>query len=243
MIKEHYRPGNQYKCSWKGQAPKAREAGESYIVYNEHETFSKNNFLSKPTELFPIFKPTQNFFQKTKKGGRMVYFKDAKVGDRVYDLVYGEGTIVNVNICPEFVSRPITAEFQYTFIDKEILEYALSGKHTGTYENQRLFYYDNRPIVITQDDLDIKDADEYCLDDYSFTGNTSRDWADEITIQDYTEEKYTRKIRRETPEIVKDIVKEAEPKLGLWFLREELVKAINAVQEDVDSLERRLDEI
>ena len=216
----------------------------------------------------------------------MVYFKDAKVGDRVYDLVYGEGTIINVNICPEFVSRPITAEFQYTFIDKEILEYALSGKHTGTYENQRLFYYDNRPIVITQDDLDIKDADEYCLDDYSFTGNTSRDWADEITIQDYTEEKYTRKIRRDTPEIVKDkqseltklglmltatdesdvdridsivdelceiayrnrtpefvkdIVKEAEPKLGLWFLREELVKAINAVQKN--SLERRLDEI
>jgi len=71
-------------------------------------------------------------------------------------------------------------------------------------KNQRLFYYDNRPIVITQDDLDIKDADEYCLDDYSFTGNTSRDWADEITIQDYTEEKYTRKIRRDTPEIVKD---------------------------------------
>ena len=37
--------------------------------------------------------------------------------------------------------------------------------------------------------------------------------------------------------------KEAEPRLGLWFLRTELVKAINAVQENVDSLEKRLTEI
>ena len=169
----------------------------------------------------------------------MGYFKDAKVGDRVYDLVYGDGTIVEVCMGKNKGYIP------FIMIEFEDIgdQYHLDGTGWGERGNinQRLFYYDNRPIVITQDDLDIKDADEYCLDDYSFTGNTSRDWADEVTIKDYTEEKYTRKIRRDTPEIVKDIVKEAEPKLGLWFLREELVKAINAVQKN--SLERRLDEI
>jgi len=45
MIKQHYRLRNQYKCSGKGQAPKAREAGGRVYIYNEHGTFSKNNFL------------------------------------------------------------------------------------------------------------------------------------------------------------------------------------------------------
>ena len=173
----------------------------------------------------------------------MSYFKDAKVGDRVYDLVYGEGEIrsVETNLTSTEYPKVICGFINHAPVEHS---YSIYGKYISKFsENQRLFYYDNRPIVITQDDLDIKDADEYCLDDYSFTGNTSRDWADEITIQDYTEEKYTRKIRRETPEIVKDIAEQSEPKLGLWFLREELVNAINAVQENVDSLEKRLTEI
>lgn len=78
----------------------------------------------------------------------MSYFKDAKVGDRVYDLVYGEGKIIRVNICPGFETRPITVEFIQTCCDKKVIEYALNGKHSGHYENQRLFYYNSRPILL-----------------------------------------------------------------------------------------------
>ena len=160
----------------------------------------------------------------------MSYFKDAKVGDRVYDYVYGDGTIVEV--CKNKGYIP------FIMIEFEDIgdQYHLDGTGWGERGNvnQRLFYYDNRPIVITQDDLDIKDADEYCLDDYSFTGNTSRDWADEITIQDYTEEKYTRKIRRDTPEIVKD--KQSElTKLGLMLTATD--------ESDVDRIDSIVDEL
>ena len=167
-------------------------------------------------------------------GSKELYFKDAKVGDRVYDLVYGEGEIrsVETNLTSTEYPKVICGFINHAPVEHS---YSIYGKYISKFsENQRLFYYDNRPIVITQDDLDIKDADEYCLDDYSFTGNTSRDWADEITIQDYTEEKYTRKIRRETPEIVKD--KQSElTKLGLMLTATD--------ESDVDRIDSIVDEL
>jgi hypothetical protein len=139
----------------------------------------------------------------------MSYFKDAKVGDKVWDLVWGEGEISKVNICPEFESRPITAIFKYNYCDVETIEYSLHGKHSGTYEkeNQRLFYYDNRPIVITQDNLEIpKDSKSYYLSvggSFMCCTDSDRHFGVDSSIdikRPQKLDKYTRKIHREAPE-------------------------------------------
>jgi len=98
------------------------------------------------------------------------YFKDAKVGEKVYDLVCGEGEIVGIDgeiIWVDFLDGANTKE-----------DYYRTGKQLDRH-NQRLFYYDNRPIVITQDDLGLSDnAIEYHMCDY---GNLSELQADGIT--------------------------------------------------------------
>ena len=128
----------------------------------------------------------------------MSYFKDAKVGDRVYDLVYGEGEIWFVDLVCVNVKFKTTEE-RY-FRSSGIRVNAVVGA------NQRLFYYDSRPIVITQDDLDIgDDKGSYRLDQYGFHQIT-KDKDDVFGVYGCSglnfknsEFEYTRKVRREEP--------------------------------------------
>ena len=121
-----------------------------------------------------------------------MYFKEAVVGDKVWDYVYGEGEVRQVD---DILIHAV-------FLIKNIIEidYHKNGKEYLSDSNQRLFYYDNRPIVITQDDLELDDSIEYnmcqsgeisqlCSDGKINKVNINIDIAGQ-----------TRKVRRETPE-------------------------------------------
>jgi len=78
-----------------------------------------------------------------------MYFSNAKAGDKVWDYVYGEGVITGV------FKRNIHILFEDSKNDRIMKKTGIRKSHS---HNQRLFYYDSRPIVITQDDLDIHDG-------------------------------------------------------------------------------------
>ena len=77
----------------------------------------------------------------------MSYFSKAKVGDKVWDYVYGEGEVTCF-----FPTREL--KLGIDFGNFETVYYNYDGKQ-HEHDNQRLFYFDNRPIVITQDDLEL----------------------------------------------------------------------------------------
>jgi len=120
-----------------------------------------------------------------------MYFSEAVVGDKVWDYVYGEGVITDI------------ADNDIAVVDANETAkrfYTLDGRYGKDDANQRLFYYDNRPIVITQDDLELDDSIEYnmcqsgeisqlCSDGKINKVNINIDIAGQ-----------TRKVRRETPE-------------------------------------------
>jgi len=71
----------------------------------------------------------------------MNYFKDAKVGDRVCDLIYNEGKINIVGDDAIGVIYPLSLT-----LDKQITYYTLNGKlKNESAGGQRLFYYEDRP--------------------------------------------------------------------------------------------------
>jgi len=83
-----------------------------------------------------------------------MYFKNAKVGDKVWDYIQGSGKVHC--LCDDY--------FTVTFENGDQYDFMYSGKSIDDDGvSQRLFYYDNRPIVITQDDLDLDGIDEYNL--------------------------------------------------------------------------------
>ncbi len=143
-----------------------------------------------------------------------MYFSEAKVGDKVWDYVYGEGEIT----CRDDdkwligVTYPITESIPFNF-----RTFNLDGK-IYSYENQRLFYYDSRPIVITQDDLKIsKDAIRYTLFDRTIGQTwicTEFDKDREINciaeFKDKSIDKYTRKVipRENTAERLMKVAEE-----------------------------------
>jgi len=154
-------------------------------------------------------------------GGQMSYFKDAKVGDKVWDYVYGEGLIVG------FDSENYLSMFcSFAKVGYNDILYHKSGHldKEFTIFNQRLFYYDNRPIVITQDDLHLGVVDIWGLDQkglYSLYG-------------DYT--KYTRRVRRETPE-------ETEETLCCQYMHHKKEQLdLRDLAHRISKLERRLED-
>jgi hypothetical protein len=68
-----------------------------------------------------------------------MYFKEAVVGDRVWDYVYGEGEVRQVD---DILIHAV-------FLIKNIIEidYHKNGKEYLSDSNQRLFYYADRPVV------------------------------------------------------------------------------------------------
>jgi hypothetical protein len=77
------------------------------------------------------------------------YFADAKVGDKVWDLVYGEGEITDVDNCLICVVFPMFMK-----------NYYISGKELHSDPIQRLFYYNRRPIIIERDNQSLLTTDE-----------------------------------------------------------------------------------
>ena len=155
-----------------------------------------------------------------------MYFSEAVVGDRVWDYVYGEGEVRQVD---DILIHAV-------FLIKNIIEidYHKNGKEYLSDSNQRLFYYDNRPIVITQDDLELDDSIEYnmcqsgeisqlCSDGKINKVNINIDIAGQ-----------TRKVRRETPE-------EELNRLSKTPLYSDL--AIKKTPEDEKTLEERVTEL
>jgi len=124
----------------------------------------------------------------------MNYFSNAKVGDKVWDYIYGEGEIDGFDtFCGEvnvkFPEERLIKEFKESFTKGG----KLVSEHRFMRCNQRLFYYDNRPIVITQDDLKLNGNEQ------DFMINLISDSSNEyyFSFKDRDPEKYTRKIRRE----------------------------------------------
>ena len=118
----------------------------------------------------------------------MNYFKDAKVGDKVWHYVFGEGLMVEKKLSE---LKPIAVEF----IGGLFHCFYLNGTFGRLDKVQSLFYYANRPIVITQDDLErVRDSDsvtDWGLDGYGLH------WDGYHTHVVGMYDDYTRKIRRE----------------------------------------------
>ena len=164
----------------------------------------------------------------------MSYFKDAKVDDKVYDLLHGAGKVFV--IC----QLGLSVKFECGYVE----EYTLSGYSVLLNDvNQRLFYYDNRPIVITQDDLAItEDYDRFRIDDLGHlefikdikVGSASGITAfNLIKFKDYSEEKYTRKIRREE---ISPITQALYDRYNITELDEPLKMILMRIIQDIDNL-------
>lgn len=83
----------------------------------------------------------------------MMYFKNCGVGDKVWDYVHGTGTIICIDdgwISVRFGGSPTVG-----------MQFNENGFAAG--DNQRLFYYEERPIVITKDDFDLSSNNEYAI--------------------------------------------------------------------------------
>ena len=120
-------------------------------------------------------------------------------GDKVWDCVLGSGVITRTELDYQY---SITAAFdgQTTELHKVYLS---SGKQFPHHLSQSLFYYEDRPIVIKMDDLEIpKKCDRVNLDENGFLEfhtdinnfGCSHIYVD---FKNYNEEEYTRKVRRE----------------------------------------------
>lgn len=127
-----------------------------------------------------------------------MYFSNAKVGDRVWDYVYDSGTI-----------RQVDKQIIHVVFDSgTILEidYSKDGREYSGENNQRLFYYESRPIVITQDDLDISEnCHKYRLDQYGIHEVYEHKMFglhgySELHFKDKKKE-YNRKVHRENDEL------------------------------------------
>ena len=76
-----------------------------------------------------------------------MYFQNVKVGDKVWDYVYGEGKVVGICV---FREGAISVNYCCAGSNLE-QEYDFSGREKDSkWENinQRLFYYDDRPVII-----------------------------------------------------------------------------------------------
>jgi len=139
----------------------------------------------------------------------MNYFDNCSVGDKVWDYVYGKGKITGI-FKDQPTDYPVYVKFKLSDCN---FSFSLSGKIDLCNNElpQRLFYYDNRPIVITQDDLDISaDSGSYRLSslgidqitkeksEFGAYGNSG------CNFKDYNYSKYTRKVHREEPKLVPD---------------------------------------
>ena len=85
-----------------------------------------------------------------------MYFKDAKVGDEVWDYVWGSGIIFSIELNETF-------GIYVDFGGAKRKSYLFSGQLFSDV-NQSLFYYSERPIVITKDDIEFPDyVHSYCI--------------------------------------------------------------------------------
>ena len=168
----------------------------------------------------------------------MSYFKDAKVGDKVWDYIYGEGEII---------------EFQYIGRDKKQFIVDFGDGFSDVYNmigqricdaiwksSQRLFYYDNRPTVITQGETpefvkDIVKEETLTLEMLEKINEQCK--KHRIKPIDIGGKKYY-KIYEKDKELYFDV-----DKLSPWFLRNEFISIASNIEQRVSDLERRLDEI
>lgn len=119
-----------------------------------------------------------------------MYFDNAKVGDEVWDYVYGKG-----KIC-KFTGSAICVKFPSEELIRYLDVYKYDGKNDKCI-NQRLYYYDERPIVIAKDDIGLSDR----VENYRLVENCIYDseTAETYLLQDT--EQYVRKVHRdEKPE-------------------------------------------
>lgn len=118
-----------------------------------------------------------------------MYFSNAKVGNRVWDYVYGGGKIKRC--------YRNTIHVKYCYKDSCVV-YRFTGKirKADGKTNQRLFYYDNRPMVIIQDDIEglEKDVLEYKI--VPMPIYVENKIGGQYFIKDWDSDKYTRKVHR-----------------------------------------------
>jgi len=161
-----------------------------------------------------------------------MYFSNAKAGDKVWDYIYGEGEIRLIE------NNKITCEFRHG-----VYNYLVDGTAESSVivkQNQRLFYYDNRPTVITQGETpefvkDIVKEETLTLEMLEKINEQCK--KHRIKPIDIGGKKYY-KIYEKDKELYFDV-----DKLSPWFLRNEFISIASNIEQRVSDLERRLDEI
>ena len=128
----------------------------------------------------------------------MCYFDGCFVGNRVWDKILGNGVIKSCDKDADDILVVFEDDKKYP----TVVNFDYRGCIDCGYGIQRLQYYKSRDIVITQDDLELKDTtNRYWLNDDGFNGEDSVD-GDSYEIE-MKNDHFVRKVHRGEPKKVK----------------------------------------